>query len=400
MMKGFRMFQPSRIPSFASSQLYKAQTHQTQASQAQSSPTRAAQAQPSDGCYLSDITQLPTGQPSGTLNDDMRSANEQEFTKEIQQLDKACAFVPRADNIVVAISSGALFDFSEDHDIRETQGVAAHNAFQLANKTKVLNKGDGFALVEKLYMINQKLADAGIPARFDVIITSKNKPTAGMRASHSINHYKLPIARKSFTSGASPFGYAKNHNASLYLTTNPSDAKQAIEANVPAVHILPSQQNAQDPDKLRVAFDADAVIFSDASERISMTQGLEAFCRHEKNNVDTPLEKGPLYPLLESLSKLKSAFIEAGVAEEDIPIRIAIVTARSAPSDERLQGTLLDWGIDVDELHVLGGVHKGPFLEEFKADLFLDDKYSNAENGSKHVVSGHVHYGVSNEPKP
>ena len=202
----------------------------------------------------------------------------------------------------------------------------------------------------------------------------------------------MPIGRAAFTGGASPFRYAKAFGASLYLTTNPDDAKQALLQGVPAARILPSKQKETRSDQLRVAFDADAVIFSDASERIAMNGTLEDFQNHERDNVNIPLEKGPLYPLLYQLSQLQKAF-----PSDDCPIRIAITTARSAPANERLHNTLEAWNIEVDELHLLGGKDKGPFLEAFEADLFFDDKLKNTENGAKYVPSAHVHYGVSNE---
>lgn len=351
----------------------------------------------------SPVTKIPslpaTSKPAASArvqtSETMRSANPHTLTSNIHQISDHSAFQPRVDNVVIAISSGALFDFTQDHQVAAEHGPAAYEKYQLEHETSVLDKGVAFDLAEKLYKINQKLADVNSPIRFDVVIISKNTPDACIRATHSAKHYNLPIRRAAFSNGASPFKYAKAFGACLYLTTNPDDARQGIAEGIPSAHMLPFKSKpdaAPKQEQLRVAFDADAVIFSDASERISMKQGLQKFYDHEHSNAKVPLEKGPLWPLLSRLSELKKAFPRG-----EAPIRISITTARSAPADERLLRTLRSWGIDIDELHLLGGKDKGPFLEAFQADIFFDDKYKNAEHGAGYVASGHVNYGVSNE---
>ena len=246
---------------------------------------------------------------------------------------------------------------------------------------------------QREYYLNEQLKAIGSDLRFDVVITSKNTPDACMRALKSAEHYNLPINRTAFTNGASPYQYTKAFGTSLFLTTNAQDAKEAVNEGVPAAQILPSNQKEQSS-QLRVALDGDAVVFGDSSEKISFEKGLEGFYQHEQQNKNTPIEKGPLFPFLYRLSLLKKEF-----PKEKCPIRIAITTARAAPAAERLIKTLRNWGIEIDELHLLGGMNKGPFLEAFQADIFLDDNIKNAQQGSAHVVSGHVHFGINNQSK-
>lgn len=342
---------------------------------------------------LNSLSTAPASRaPSVESTSTMESANDKNYMTDINQLGTSTTFFPRLDNVVVAVSSGALFNFSVDHEIQKTEGADAYAQYQMDNESNILEKGDAFNLVEKMYGINEKLEEINSDMRFDVVITSKNTPDACLRAIHSANHYKLPVCRTAFSGGATPYKYAKAFGATLYLTTNPDDAKAAIDAGVPAAHILPSKKGDEQQEQLRIAFDADAVIFSDASEQISMKKGLPDFYENEKNNAHIPMEKGPLYPFLHKLSQIKKEFPRG-----EAPIRIAVTTARGAPADERLIRTLRSWDIEVDELHLLGGKDKGPFLEAFEADIFFDDKYKNAEHGAKYVVSGHVNYGVSNE---
>ena len=334
----------------------------------------------------------PTPLPLLKAANSLDSANDNTYLQSVENTKEV--MTPRVDNIVLAISSGALFDFAKDHEIQQTQGEEAYSQYQIENESNILEKGVGFSLVEKLFNINEKLAKVNSNLKFDVVIASKNTPDACVRAMNSARHYGLPIIRSAFTGGELPFVYAKAFGATLYLTTNPTDAKKSVEAGIPAAQLIPSKVNSQEPDLLRIAFDADAVIFSDDSERISKNHGLNAFYDHERNNAQLPLLQGPLYPLLRQLSLVKKAF-----PKNEQPIRIAVTTARAAPAHERLVKTLRSWGIAIDELHLLGGKNKGPFLDAFKADLFLDDKLSNVEDGAENVVSGHVHFGVNNEPQ-
>jgi 5'-nucleotidase len=141
---------------------------------------------------------------------------------------------------------------------------------------------------------------------------------------------------------------------------------------------------------VRIAFDGDAVLFSDEAERVFQDAGLDAFQQHESSKATQPLPGGPFKPLLAALHRLQQA------GDARMRIRTALVTARSAPAHERAIRTLMDWKIHVDEAMFLGGLDKGPFLREFEPDFFFDDQTRHVANAALHVPSGHVAAGIVN----
>ena len=289
--------------------------------------------------------------------------------------------------LVVAISSRALFDFEEENRVFETADDRAYMKMQLERVESPAKPGVAFPLVRKLLGFN---AD-GV-RRIEVVILSRNDPVSGMRVFRSAKHYGLPIQRGVFTRGESPWRYLKPLNANLFLSTNEPDVRSALEAGVPAARVYPHSARASDahPNEVRIAFDGDAVLFSDEAERVFQQAGLDAFQAHEREHADLPLPAGPFKPLLEALQLLQRQ--ESSVMR----IRTALVTARSAPAHERAIRTLMEWNIEIDEAMFLGGLPKGAFLREFEPDFFFDDQTGHIENAAPHVPSGHVAAGVSN----
>jgi 5'-nucleotidase len=225
-----------------------------------------------------------------------------------------------------------------------------------------------------------------------VVILSRNDPVSGMRVFRSAKHYDLPIERGSFTRGQAPWRYLKPLHANLFLSTHLSDVRAALAAGVPAAQVYPHSVHASDahPLEVRIAFDGDAVLFSDEAERVYQAQGLQAFHQHEIDNAALPLPDGPFKPLLAALQRLQNA------GTPTMRIRTALVTARSAPAHERAIRTLMNWNIEVDEAMFLGGLAKGEFLREFEPDFFFDDQTGHIESAAQHVPSGHVASGVRN----
>jgi 5'-nucleotidase len=226
----------------------------------------------------------------------------------------------------------------------------------------------------------------------EVVILSRNDPVSGMRVFRSAKHYGLPIQRGVFTRGESPWRYLKPLNATLFLSTNEPDVRSALDAGVPAARVFPHSARASDahPNEVRIAFDGDAVLFSDEAEQVFQSAGLDAFQAHERERAGIPLAAGPFKPLLDALKLLQRN------ASPAMGIRTALVTARSAPAHERAIRTLMEWDIEIDEAMFLGGLPKGTFLREFEPDFFFDDQTGHIENASAHVPSGHVAAGVSN----
>ena len=289
--------------------------------------------------------------------------------------------------LVVAISSRALFDFEEENIVFEQTDDRAYMQLQLARLDQPAKPGVAFSLVRKLLSFNSPGEQ-----RVEVVILSRNDPVSGMRVFRSARHYGLPIERGVFTRGQSPWRYLRPLRATLFLSTHLSDVRAALEAGVPAAQVYPESVRASDahPDVVRIAFDGDAVLFSDEAERVYQAQGLGAFQQHEVDRADQPLPGGPFKPLLEALQKLQHA------GQAGMKLRTALVTARSAPAHERAIRTLMDWNIEVDEAMFLGGLPKGEFLREFEPDFFFDDQTGHIESAALHVPSGHVAAGVAN----
>lgn len=290
-----------------------------------------------------------------------------------------------SNKLIISISSRALFDLDASNAIYESQGVAAYAKYQIAHENDVLKPGIAFNLVKKLLNLNQ------YGEYVEVVLLSRNSADTGLRVFNSIKHYNLDITRAVFTSGFSPYKYAQAFKSHLFLSTNHLDVKEALENGCAAATILPSATTTNHYVQLRIAFDGDAVIFSDESEKIYQEKGLEAFAKNEQDSALTPLPAGPLHGFLAMLHELQKK-----LPYENCLIRTALVTARSAPSHERVIRTFRQWGIRIDEALFLGGLDKGEFLKAFAADIFFDDQEGYCLTASRHVATGHVPHGIKN----
>jgi 5'-nucleotidase len=288
--------------------------------------------------------------------------------------------------LVVAISSRALFDFEEENRLFEAGDDQAYMQLQLQRLDLPAPPGVAFSLVRKLLAFND-----GAP-RVEVVMLSRNDPASGLRVFRSAQHYGLSVQRGVFTRGQPPWRYLRPLRANLFLSANEADVRAALAAGVPAARVYPHSARASDahPNEVRIAFDGDAVLFSDEAERVFQSQGLDAFHVHETTHVARPLPAGPFKPLLQALQRLQREPAQA------MRIRSALVTARSAPAHERAMRTLMDWHIEVDEAMFLGGLPKGEFLREFEPDFFFDDQTGHVASAAAHVPAGHVASGISN----
>lgn len=292
------------------------------------------------------------------------------------------------EKLVIAISSRALFNLDESHQVFEKEGLEAYANYQIEREDDVLAPGEAFPLVEKLLRINERLGNL----RVEVILLSRNSADTGLRVFNSIAHYKLNITRAAFCGGESPYRYVSAFGCHLFLSTHAEDVRNALNHGVAAATLMASGAGNPDKEQLRFAFDGDAVLFSDESERIFKTAGLEAFTANETDSAKQPMSPGPFKNFLQALQLLQAQF-----PPRQCPIRTALVTARSAPTHERVVRTLRAWGVRIDESLFLGGLDKGEFLKAYGADVFFDDQQSHCESAKPHVATGHVPHGVANE---
>jgi 5'-nucleotidase len=293
---------------------------------------------------------------------------------------------PDGDRLVVAISSRALFDLDESNRVFEEGGVEAFRQYQIEREDEVLAPGVAFPLVRKLLRVNDALAE-----RVEVILLSRNAADTGLRVFNSIQHHGLAISRAAFCGGESPYRYVEPFGCDLFLSTEAEDVRRALESGVAAATILPSKNLASSDGELRLAFDGDAVLFSDEAERIYKQSGLDAFRTAEQASARRPLGGGPFRNFLAAMHRIQRDFPPG-----ECPIRTALVTARAAPAHERVIRTQREWDVRLDESLFLGGLPKGPFLKAFGADIFFDDQELHCSSASEHVAAGHVPHGIAN----
>jgi 5'-nucleotidase len=292
--------------------------------------------------------------------------------------------------LVIGISSRALFDLEAEEAIFRTQGLDAYRRHQLNNESQILKLGAGFALVRALLKLNALTPGQ----RFvEVVIMSRNSSETSMRIFNSIKHYDLDITRAVLSGGASLAPYLQAFNVSLFLSLHEDDVQAAVNSGVASALLYQKPNSAfEELDQIRIAFDGDAVIFSDESEMIYQTQGIEAFENHERENALKPLPEGPFARLLKALSFIQNSFkhAEGHVA----PIRTALVTARSSPAHERVIRTLRAWDVAIDETFFMGGISKSDVLAAFRPHMFFDDQPGHCDRASTFVQTGRVPYRV------
>ena len=293
------------------------------------------------------------------------------------------------EKLVIAISSRALFDLDEEHQVYESQGLAAYSQYQIDNEDTPLAKGQAFPLASKLLALNDQLAE---PLGVEIVLLSRNSADTGLRIFNSIEHYGLPITRAAFCGGEPPWRYIQAFGCHLFLSSESSDVRKALDNNVAAATLVSRPLDGPIREDIRFAFDGDAVIFSDEAEQIFKAEGLQAFTESEVAQRNQPLSGGPFKNFLSALHALQRAF-----PESQSPIRTALVTARSAPAHERVIRTLRAWDIRLDESIFLGGLPKVEFLRAYDADVFFDDQQSHCNLAADHVATGHVPHGVANK---
>ena len=292
--------------------------------------------------------------------------------------------------LTIAVSSRALFRMEDSHQLFLEGGADAFDKYQRDNENVPLEPGVAFALVKKLLALNTK--PNGKRDRVEVVLLSRNSPDAGLRVMRSISHFGLDIERAIFTQGKDRFQYAKALGTDLFLSVNSDDVRTALANGVAAAAMIPHSASTGAENEVNIAFDGDSVLFSDEAERVNALHGLRQFEATEQQKAGIPLPNGPFHGLLKALHELQQMYPTG-----ESPVKIALVTARGIPAQERVLKTLRSWGIYVNAAVFCGGLPKGPFLEAFKADIFFDDAMKNCESGAQYVATGHVPNGIVNE---
>ena len=299
--------------------------------------------------------------------------------------------------LVIGVASSALFDLTGSHQVYLDSGPDEYRNFQERNLDVILGKGVAFPFIRRFLNIN-KCFPRQCPV--EVVLFSRNSPETGLRVMRSIAHYGLDISRAAFMTGKSPYPYLPAFNTALFLSANEEDVQSAIAANYPAGLVLPSIIADEDDDtELRVAFDFDGVIADDEAETVFKTDGLAEFHAHEAKHVARPHQPGPLADMFQKLALMQR--MEERLQRRDPHyrkvLRIAIITARSAPSHERVVTTLKSWGVSANETFFLGGMDKSRVLAVFKPHIFFDDQLTHlASSPGGTIPMVHVPFGIAN----
>jgi len=287
--------------------------------------------------------------------------------------------------LVIGISSRALFDLSKEDDIYKEKGLKDYSTYQIQYEDSILNPGAGFNLIKGFLHLNELVPGK---RKSEVIIMSRNNADTSLRIFNSINHYELDISRAALTSGRPLAPYLKAFDVDLFLSADEDDVEAAIDAGFAAglIYCNHNYEHSKPQEEIRIAFDGDAVLFSDESEMIFQEKGLEAFLENERKNAQKPLPEGPFAKLLKTLSFLQQQF------GDNSPIRTALVTSRNSPAHERVIRTLRAWGVRIDEAFFLGGASKDGVLKAFGAHIFFDDQDTHLRGASEHVPVARVPY--------
>ena len=302
-----------------------------------------------------------------------------------------------AEKLIVGIASSALFDLKESDTVFRTHGEDAYRVYQEEHIDDTLKPGVAFPFVRRLLSLNDLAPTDSVLV--EVIILSRNDPETGLRVMRSIQAHSLPITRAIFMQGRSPYKFIKALSMSLFLSGNPEDVREAIDLGFAAGQVIGAPAKAPEGKDLRIAFDFDGVLADDESERIMQSDGLEAFHDNETEKVLIPMHEGSLTDFLRGINRIQD--IEENLRKEDPTynrrVHVAIVTARNAPSHERVVKTIQSWGVRVNDAFFLGGIEKTAVLEVLRPHLFFDDQRKHLEPAADNVPCVHVPFGIVNQ---
>ena len=301
--------------------------------------------------------------------------------------------------LLIGISARSLFDMTHETELFQKKGMKEYRQYQHDKRMVAFGPGVAYRFIQRMLSLNS-IAKPGEPL-VEVAIVSHMDPDAGCRVMNSLKPLGIDASESIFTSGGDVTRYLQALGVNLYLSFDEANVKTAIDAGIPAGHIM-TREAITDHDtvdgEIRLAFDFDGCLSDDDSERVFQRDGLKAFESYEEDHIMLPLEPGPMYPFIRGLARIQEAECAYSAEHEDYHhrMKISIVTMRSALSGTRVMNTLDSWGVKVDEAFYMGGHDKTPILATYHPHLFLDDNPNNIAAARSSVMSVHVPFGVVN----
>ena len=298
--------------------------------------------------------------------------------------------------LVVGVASSALFDLAESDAVFREQGEEKYREYQREHLDDVLEPGVAFPFIRRLLDLND-LSDR--ERLVEVVILSCNDPETGMCVMRSVQSHGLDITRAIFMQGRAPYRFMRPLRMSLFLSANEADVREAIDMGFAAGHVVGHAAEDDGGADLRIAFDFDGVLADDSAERVFQSEGLEEYQDSESALAEVPLERGPMADFLEKINRIQGIEDARCVSEPQgyqRRVRVAVVTARSAPAHERAINSIRGWGLRVNDAFFLGGLPKGPILEALQPHIFFDDQRRHVDGAAPSTPSVHIPFGEIN----
>ena len=298
--------------------------------------------------------------------------------------------------LVIGVASSALFDLSESDAVFRNEGEEKYRAYQRENLDEILEPGVAFPFIRRLLDLNDLSEDERL---VEVVILSRNDPETGLRVMRSVKHHGLDITRAIFMQGRAPYRFMGPLSMSLFLSANEDDVREAMSLGFVAGHVVGPGVDDDGGNDLRIAFDFDGVLATDSAEQVYQKSTLEDYQRNEAALADEALPRGPMADFLGKINRIQG--IEDACSARDPQgfqrrVRVAVVTARSAPAHERAINSIRQWGLRVNDAFFLGGLPKGPMLEVLQPHIFFDDQRRHVDGVSPSTPSVHIPFGEIN----
>ena len=305
--------------------------------------------------------------------------------------------------LVVGVASSALFDLEASDAVFRRDGEQKYREYQRDHLDDALGPGVAFPFIRRLLALNDLSGDERL---VEVVVLSRNDPETGLRVMRSVERHGLDITRAIFMQGRSPYRFMEPLRMSLFLSANETDVREAIRMGFAAGRVVgraADDGHAAEDDggtDLRIAFDFDGVLADDSAEQFYQKRSLEEYQENESALADVPLPKGPLAAFLEKINhiqRIEDAKHDADPGGYKRGVRVAVVTARSAPAHERAINSIHQWGLRVNDAFFLGGIDKGPVLGVLQPHIFFDDQHRHVDTASRSTPSVHIPFGELNE---